>query len=226
MGSAIGATVPSYPRASSIATLRGPYLNVDDREGAILAEARVTGCLDTSRSRVDSFDGEVLAVAPNGRATPFAAIRGRIETTLHAKAVGWRRCRVLSGEYYDRACGDRLEILRNPFSGIEVRPDHISAAVLEDEIDASTDMTWAEHAGQFNARDCAMLSFGNRNSRAALSGLSIRNVMGALSDLQNPAVATVPLQGTWTFVTGWLPWLAMGNTPGQCVFSCMYVGDH
>lgn len=39
-----------------------------------------------------------------------------------------------------------------------------------------------------------------------------------LADLQNPKKTTVEHTGTWVRVTPWLPWLLMGQSPGQILY--------
>lgn len=41
-----------------------------------------------------------------------------------------------------------------------------------------------------------------------------------VADLQNPALTTLDYQGTWNRITPWLPWMLMGQRPGQCQYAC------
>ncbi len=37
-------------------------------------------------------------------------------------------------------------------------------------------------------------------------------------DLENPALTSVPIVGSWNRITPWLPWMLMGSTPGHCMY--------
>lgn len=41
-----------------------------------------------------------------------------------------------------------------------------------------------------------------------------------VADLQNPKLTTLDYTGTWNRITPWLPWMLMGQRPGQCQYAC------
>lgn len=38
------------------------------------------------------------------------------------------------------------------------------------------------------------------------------------ADMQNPKLTTLDYTGTWNRITPWLPWMLMGQAPGQCLY--------
>ncbi len=40
------------------------------------------------------------------------------------------------------------------------------------------------------------------------------------ADMQNPKLTSLEYQGTWNRVSPWLPWMLMGQRPGQCQYAC------
>ena len=38
--------------------------------------------------------------------------------------------------------------------------------------------------------------------------------------MQNEKLTTVDYRGTWNRTTPWLPWMLMGQMPGNCQYSC------
>ena len=48
-----------------------------------------------------------------------------------------------------------------------------------------------------------------------------------LADLQDPEKTSVHHTGSWSRVTPWLPWMLMGQAPGNCLYACfMGTADH
>jgi hypothetical protein len=43
------------------------------------------------------------------------------------------------------------------------------------------------------------------------------------ADLQNPKLTSLPYHGVWNRITPWLPWMLMGQRPGNCQYAC-YMG--
>lgn len=44
---------------------------------------------------------------------------------------------------------------------------------------------------------------------------------GSLAELLDPKVSAVRSTGHWTRISPWLPWMLMGQAPGQCVLRCV-----
>jgi hypothetical protein len=46
-------------------------------------------------------------------------------------------------------------------------------------------------------------------------------------DMQNPEITSLDYRGVWNRITPWLPWMLMGQTPGNCQYACfMGTADH
>lgn len=214
MSPARGETLPHV-------SLSGPHIDVRTPRGALLAQARICGNLDPTKPRFDWFDGQMMGVAPNGNVTPLAAVRGFIRSEIHDEEGKWSRHRRLVCAYYDLHMGKRLEDLYNPFTGSVVKVGHIDGAVSRDELELHSAANWQACGENFEFHDSEQVSFLSDEPIQCLTGLSITSHNGAIADLQDPALTTISDQGTWTIITDWLPWLAMGGcTTGHCVFQC------
>lgn len=227
---AIGSSAKAGTGAPNL-SLSGPYLDVGAQSGDLLARARLFGNVDPSKKRFDCFEGQVMAVAPNGNVMPFAGIRGWIETDLRRDEHGWRRYRRVFGTYHD-ASGKPLVELHNPFNGDRVSVQHLSGALSVDSIEANPVGRWGTSGANFDFQDSAQICLQSNDSTDGssedsideLAGFCITSHTGAIADLQNPKLTTVPDRGTLTMVTDWLPWLKMGRAPGHCLFQCQRVG--
>lgn len=207
------------------AGLSGPYLDVRTSRGALMAQARICANLDPAKQRFDWFEGQMMAVAPNGNVTPLTDIRGFIESAIEGADDGWSLRRRLVCTYYDRKTGRRLDEFYNPITGTVVAVSHIEGAVARDRLEPTLAMNWRECGMNFDFQDSAQIAFHSDIPMRCLAGLSITSHSGLLADLQDPALTTVSDQGTWTLITGWLPWLEMSRrASGHCVFQCRRAG--
>lgn len=205
-------------------SLSGPYLDVGTAAGALLARARVSGNIDPSKRRFDFFDGQVMAVAPNGNVVPFAGIRGWIETDLQQDDRGWRRRRSIFGTYYDRTTGMSLVEFHNPFNGDMVTVEHLSGTATEDWLDVAQSGHWSKNGDNFDFQDSAQICLQSDGSLEGPGAYCVTSHSGAIADLQNQELTTVKDRGVLMIVAGWLPWLKMGRAPGHCLFQCERVG--
>jgi hypothetical protein len=47
------------------------------------------------------------------------------------------------------------------------------------------------------------------------------------ADMQNPKITSLDYRGVWNRITPWLPWMLMGQAPGNCQYACfMGTADH
>jgi hypothetical protein len=220
---AIWSPKKAHSRVANL-SLSGPYLNVGTEAGALLARARVSGNIDPSKRRFDFFDGQVMAVAPNGNVMPFAGVRGWIETELQRDDRGWLRSRRIFGTYYEQSTGHSLAELHNPFTGEVVTVEHMSGATSVDRLAATQAGHWSMGGENFDFQDSAPICLRSDESHEGATAYCVTSHSGALADLQNPELTTVKDRGAMTIVADWLPWLKMGRVPGNCLFQCRRVG--
>lgn len=206
--------------------------------------ARIDGELDFTRQKVSRLTGKVLGVRDNEKVRPLFGIDGfSVVRTQRLPDGNWRRLLKEIVFYRDLETGRIMKSWANPYTGETVRvvpiandpfnydirdtyPDPPSygglntvkpaprpflldwtdagegTLILETGIDlfypaALQPAQWPrESAGTYNRVSEHFLYFVKR------------------ADIENPALTALPVTGSWSRITPWLPWMLMGQAPG------------
>lgn len=206
--------------------------------------ARIDGELDTSKQKVSRITGKVYGVRDNEKIRPLFKMDGfSVVRTLRLPDGNWRRVLKEIVFYRDIATGRIMETWRNPYTNEDVRVVPIAndpfnydirdtkpqppsygglnaetrapepflldwsegpdgTLILETGIDlfypaALQPAQWPrESAGSFNRVSEHFLFFVKRQ------------------DIENRRLTALPVTGSWSRITPWLPWMLMGQAPG------------
>ncbi|MCB1623824.1 MAG: DUF1838 family protein [Pseudomonadales bacterium] len=215
------------------------------------AYARLQGNLDPTKTRYGHYFGAVLAVAPNERVRELCGFEGFSATRLLRLEDGSYRKLLRETVFYrDPATGKLLDQWKNPWTGEIVKvvnvandpfnftigeyyPDPPSYGGLNKEkppkkpllmdwrlIGPNTlGLTTDIHLFYPNALQPDKWPRESSGKMAQVSEM-FRYII-RLEDMQNPELTSVPYQGTWNRVTPWLPWMLLGDKPGNV----LYVGN-
>lgn len=206
--------------------------------------ARIDGELDVSKQKVSRIKGKVYGVRDNEKVRPLFEMDGfSVVRTLRLPDGNWRRILKEVVFYRDLETGKIMERWRNPYTNEDVKIVPIAndpfnydirdtkpqppsygglnkdqrapepfllnwsdgpngTLILETGIDLfypaalQPDKWPRESAGAFNRVSEHFLFFVQRK------------------DIENPKLTALPVTGSWSRLTPWLPWMLMGQAPG------------
>jgi hypothetical protein len=165
---------------------------------------------------------------------------------------GYRRLLREVGYYYDLATGEILEEMVNPYTDEKVKVVHVNndpfnttiretvppgptygglnaakrepkPLILEWKIKGDR-LLMERHIHLYykNALDPAKWPRESSGQMVQVSEFFFHNM--SLDDMQNEDVKYVSYGGTWSRITPWLPWMLMGQAPGNCNYQCFMGG--
>ncbi len=226
-------------------------MNFKDTKWNRDAYARLQGNLDFTKTRYGHYFGAVLGVAPNERVREICGFEGFSATRLLPLEDGsYRKVLRETVFYRDPSSGKLLDEWKNPWSGEVVKvvsvandpfnitigeyyPDPPSYGGLNKEKPPKVPMllSWRLVGDNTLALTTDIhLYYPNalqpdkwpRESSGKMAQVSeMFRFLIRLEDMQNPKMTSVPYQGTWNRVTPWLPWMLLGDKPGNV----LYVGN-
>ncbi|MEC9375986.1 MAG: DUF1838 family protein [Pseudomonadota bacterium] len=247
------------PRNGIGPALEGPYLDLRTGRGNQLAYARIQGNLDFGQQKYYWFKGSVMALRPGHQTQDILGIQGFGVIRLNQRKDGVieRMCSQL-GLFTDLRSGEVLEEWDNPFTNEKVNVVHVAMTPVNYTIeeffppppgyDESSQgpmpkipfiLPWYQHGEWIEMQFNLHMSYPNplqpnnwpRESAGEMvqaSEMFTHHIKA--EDLQNPALTTLDYQGSWGRHTPWMPWMLMGQTPGQCSYnafmgSCNHPGE-
>ena len=230
--------------------LKGPYLDLSTGKGNQLAYARIQGDLDFGKQKYFWFKGYVYAVEPMKKIVDLMGASGFGVIRLAEGPDGSirRLCREII-VYTDLRTGEVLDEWQNPLTGETVKAMHVDNDpfnyVIEDHFPAPPKfgglnqgppppripfvLPWYQHGDMAAMEIHIHLAYPSalqpdkwpRESAGPIAQVSeffAHHVK--VADLQNPKITSLDYQGTWNRITPWLPWMLMGQRPGQCQYAC------
>ena len=236
------------------ANLTGPYIDLMDKTGNMIAAARLHGNIDPNKSRFGWFDGIVMGVAPGGPLKNICGFRGFGATRLVplTDRPGWQKLHREVGYYYDLATGVIMEEMENPYTDETVGVVHIANdpfnTIYEEYFPLPPNYgglntekperkpyikKWRVEGDRLMLEEHIHLHYKNaldpkkwvRESSGPMNRVSEMFLhVVSLDDMQNEALTSVRDYGSWNRVTPWLPWMLMGQAPGHCLYNCLTAG--
>jgi hypothetical protein len=231
------------------AGLEGPYLDLRTGRGNQLAYARIQGDLDYGKQKYFWFKGYAYAVQPGKKIVDLIGTSGFGAIRLEGMPDGSirRMCREVI-VYTDLKSGEVLDDWKNPLTGETVKAVHVTNDpfnyMIEDHFPAPPSfgglnkeappkipfvLPWYQHGDMAEMEIHIHLAYPSalqpdkwpRESAGPIAQVSeffAHHIK--VEDLQNPKLTTLDYTGTWNRITPWLPWMLMGQAPGQCQYAC------
>jgi hypothetical protein len=230
--------------------LKGPYLDLSTGKGNQLAYARIQGDLDFGKQKYFWFKGYVYAVEPMRKVVNLVGASGFGVIRLAQGPDGAirRMCREII-VYTDLKTGEVLEEWSNPLTSETVKVVHVDNDpfnyLIEEFFPAPPQfgglnqgpppprvpfiLPWHQHGDMAAMEIHIHLAYPSalqpdkwpRESAGPIAQVSeffAHHVK--VADLQDPKKTTLDYTGTWNRITPWLPWMLMGQRPGQCQYAC------
>jgi len=230
--------------------LEGPYLDLRTGKGNQLAYARIQGDLDWGKQKYFWFKGYTYAVQPGKKIVDLCGASGFGAIRFEPLPDGGirRMCREVI-VYTDLKSGAVLDDWKNPLTGETVRAVHVDNDpfnyLIEDHFPTPPSfgglnkdapppkipfiLPWYQHGDMLEMEIHIHLAYPSalqpdkwpRESAGPIAQVSeffAHHVKA--EDMQNRKLTTVDYTGTWNRITPWLPWMLMGQAPGQCQYAC------
>jgi hypothetical protein len=137
--------------------------------------------------------------------------------------------------YQDPQTGEMLEHWANPLNGrtvgvVHVWNDPVNQQLLLDgprgrfavpvtEMDDDT-LCWHIDIFLNYPSPLSRAQYPRYSQSDVYQGAELFQFYTRRSDLENPALPSVPCQNTWTRLGPWVPWMEMGDAPGNLVYQC------
>jgi len=221
------------PLGGAAATPPDPDLDLDDPEVNFNAMLKIRGDI-SGKDFIFAFPGEAWAMIPQEKNyrvfKTFGIGSGRIEEVPE----GWRIYNREVLYYMDPDTGEILQEWSNPFlEGRKVEVMHIAndpvngvfaregSSVLSppypyiaygDDIVFRWDF-YIFRPADMSRKEYPLYSAGDMDQHAELWGIH-----GRKSDVLNPDITSGACVMSWGRVASWLPFMEMGNSPGNMVF--------
>lgn len=213
--------------------------------------ARIDGELDFSKQKASRITGKVYGVRPNEVIRPLFEMDGfSVVRTMQMPDGNYRRLLKEIVFYRNIETGQIMDQWHNPYTDETVnvvpiandpfnydikdtRPEGPSYGGTR-ETEANLDpllLTWTD-IGDKLLLDTGIDLFypaglqpqqWPRESAGAWNQVSEHFLFFAdKADILNPAVTGIPVHGSWSRLTPWLPWMLMGQAPGLINYFCHF----
>jgi hypothetical protein len=230
--------------------LKGPYLDLRTGRGNQLAYARLQSDIDFGRQKYFWFKGYVMAHRPAKRVQDIFGAQGFGVIRLNEREDGVieRICREII-LYTDLRSNEVLEEWKNPYIQETVPVVHVDNDPFNYTIEEYFPpppsfgglnrkkapprvpfiLPWIQNGEWLDMEMHIHLAYPNalqpdewpRESSGPVAQVSeffAHHVKAA--DMQNPEITSLDYRGVWNRITPWLPWMLMGQTPGNCQYAC------
>ncbi len=206
--------------------------------------ARIDGEIDTSKQKVSRITGTVYGVRDNEKVKPLFKIDGfSVVRTLRLPDGNWRRVLKEVVFYRDLETGKIMDSWKNPYTGETVKVVPIANDPFNYDIrdtkpqppsygGLNTDkraaepflLDWSQgpngtliletgidlfYPASLQPKEWPRESAGTFNRVSEHFLFFVKQ-----SDIENRKLTAIPVTGTWSRITPWLPWMLMGQAPG------------
>ena len=229
--------------------IEGPYLDLRTGRGNQLAYARIQSDINFGKQKYFWFKGYVMANRPGKKIEDLFGAEGFGVIRLNQREDGVieRMARQI-GLYTDRSSGEVLSEWYNPFIEETVKVVHVAMEPVHYTIEEYFPqppsygglneaeplpripfvLPWYQHGDWLEMQMNIHMSYPNplqpdewpRESAGTMvqaSEFFTHHVKA--EDMQNPEITSLNYRGSWSRVTPWLPWMLMGQQPGQCSYA-------
>lgn len=243
------------PAAPTSPSLAGPYLDLRTPAGNVVATARIHGDLAPGKQKYFWIKGIASAIRPGQALVDILGVQGFGAVRVLPRADGsWERlCREVI-YYTDLKTGAVLDHWDNPFTGERVRVVHsvndpINFLLQESfpvrhRPDAPSGeapprvpflLDWQQQGEWLDMETHVHLAGPNplqpdrwprESSGSTTFGSEYFSHHVRLADLQNEMLTSVDYRGSWRRMSPWLPWMLMGQAPGEVFCACLMGSTH
>jgi Protein of unknown function (DUF1838) len=214
--------------------------------------ARIEGDLDPAKEKVGWIKGRAMGVRDNERVRPLFDVEGfSVVRLLHLPDGSYRKLLREIVFYRDLETGKILETWRNPYTNEDVRvvpiandpfnftigefaPEPPSYGGLNKDKPPRRPLLldWESAPdGLVILKSRIDLFYPNaldpakwvRESSGPMNRVSeYFNYYLRRADIENPRLTHIPHHGAWTRITPWLPWMLMGQAPGNINYTTSF----
>lgn len=219
---------PSSPR------LTPEKLGLNDLEKNLQAFLRVRASLDPTQETACWWTGTIYSRMPDERSKPLFQFEGFSVARVLRDDTGWKLLTREGGFYKDPDTGVILDTWLNPSTAETITVQHVWNDPVNQDLNLNNPrMNLKLPFTQINDRICwnvdAVLFFPSpvpktlhpdSSNSDQYSGMELFQFFADLKDVADPAMKSVPSDFSWIRVGPYLPWMKMGNQPGELVYHC------
>ena len=238
----------AVPRHGIGPALAGPYLDLRTGAGNQQAYARIQGDLDFGQQKYYWFKGSVMAIRPGHQTQDIFGAQGFGVIRLNERSDGViERMASQIGVYTDLRTGEVLTEWDNPFINERVIVVHVAMTPVNytieeffpapptyDEANPAPPqripfiLPWYQHGDWVEMQFNLHMAYPNplqpdkwprESAGPMVEATEMFTHHVKAEDLQNPDITSLDYQGSWARLTPWLPWMLMGQQPGQCSYN-------
>lgn len=214
--------------------------------------ARIDGELDISKQKVSRITGKVYGVRDNEKIRPLFGMDGfSVVRTIRLPDGNWRRLLKEMVFYRDLQTGKIMETWRNPYTNEDVKvvpiandpynydirdtkPQPPSYGGLNKETRKPEPflLDWSEGPDGTLILETGIDLFYPAALQPAQWPRESAGTMNRVSehflffvkrkDIENRNLTALPITGSWSRITPWLPWMLMGQAPGCINYFCSF----
>jgi hypothetical protein len=229
-------------------TLTGPYIDLTTGMGNANIRARLEGNLDETKTKYGSATGIVSGVRPGEALRELFGFEVVSAGRIRKQPDGSYRLLHRETIYYtDLETGEILSEYKNSYTGETVKVVHVMNDPWDEKFEElyppppsygglnKSDaprkpfvLNWTmRQAGLIGASRQVNLYYPSalqpdkwpRESAGKMNQVTeTYSYFVSLADAQNPAKTSLELNGTWSRITPWLPWMLMGQAPGHIFY--------
>jgi hypothetical protein len=220
-------------RSKTISIPADPRLDLDDPETNFRAMLKLRADI-AGGNCLFAFPGQAWAMVPQERNYRCFKTFGIGASRIEEVAEGWR---IYSREvlyYLDPDSGEILQSWRNPFlggrevevmhiandpvNGVFTRKGHPVLSPPYPYVSCGDDVVFQWNffiyrPAELTRSEYPLYSSGDKDQHAELWGIK-----GRKSEILDPSVTSASCVMSWSRVSGWLPFMEMGASPGAMVF--------
>ncbi|MDP2174240.1 MAG: DUF1838 family protein [Candidatus Cloacimonadaceae bacterium] len=183
------------------------------------------------------WTGKVYSMIPGEKRMELFAFEGyNIARTVPAEE-GFQLLTRETAFYIDHRTGEIMENWRNPLSGKEVPVIHIwndpvnqNLSFSEEDLrfvrmilpstDLGDEVAFHLDIFPFYPSPLPRKEYSQFSQSDTYSAAEFFQLFASRNDLENKDLSTVPVKITWTRISPWMPFMRMGDRPGNLVFVC------
>ncbi|MBS0568574.1 MAG: DUF1838 family protein [Proteobacteria bacterium] len=197
-------------------------------EGSLQAMVKLRCSLDPKDEKILWWKGTIFAEQPGQKSEPLLGFEGYNICRTEKQADGtWRLYTREIAFYRDLKTGAILDSWHNPLSGKVDTVVPVENDPVNQVLSPRWKLPWVVQDGQAMLAMNIPLAYPNplqpdayplASSGPMYIGSEHFQFFTPLADLANPKLASAPAQYGWTRIGPWLPWMELGQRPGNLLY--------
>lgn len=224
----IRVTAALLTAAMALSAQAAPALDLDSPQASLQAMVKMRCSLDPTQEAILWWKGTIFAEQPGQKSEPLLGFEGYNICRTEKQADGtWRLYTREIAFYRDLKTGAILDRWSNPLSGKVDTVVPVENDPVNQVLSSRWKLPWIVQGDRAMLAMNIPLAYPNplqpdayplESSGPIYIGSEHFVFFTPLADLANPKLATAPADYGWTRVGPWLPWMQLGQRPGNLLY--------